>query len=88
MKSPGWLDVYWVNDELTEILYLLRKPELWNMQKIEFPQWLFKGRPKHGKLESTVLESVADGLDWLFYIIDYSDVGFQFLAYFFNPFRK
>ena len=44
----------------------------------------FKGRPKHGKLESTVLESVADGLDWLFYIIDYSDVGFQFLAYFFN----
>ena len=73
MKSPGWLDVYWVNDELIEILYLLKIPELWNMPKIEFSRWLFKGRQRYGKLESTVIESVADGL---FYIIDYSIVGF------------
>ena len=54
------------------------------MPKIELPRWLFKGRPRQGNLESTELESVADGLDWQFYIIDYSIVGFQFLAYFFN----
>ena len=53
------------------------------MPKIEIPRWLCKGRPRQGNLESTELESGADGLDWLFYIIDYSDVGFQFMAYFF-----